>query len=115
MHTRRYLSSGVAGLAVLGALTAAAPAHATNPADVPPGAVGLWSASLEGVHGVAPDATVRQIARVSVAGAGIRVRLGNPFGATPVVVRDAWLGRTVVPGGAELIPGSNHRLTFHGA
>jgi lysophospholipase L1-like esterase len=66
------------------------------------------------VHGVAPDATVRQIARVSVAGHGIRVRLSNPFGTAPVVVRDAWLGRTVAPGAARLVPGSNRRLTFGG-
>ncbi|HKT04470.1 MAG TPA: GDSL-type esterase/lipase family protein [Rugosimonospora sp.] len=109
------MTLGITGLAVLGALTAAAPAQAVNPATVPPGAAGLWSASLEGVHGTAPDATVRQIARVSVAGAGIRVRLGNPFGSAPVVVRDAWLGRTVAPGSARLVPGSNRPLTFHGA
>jgi lysophospholipase L1-like esterase len=82
---------------------------------MPPGAAGIWAASLEGVHGVAPDATVRQIARVSVAGAGIRVRLGNPFGSAPVTVRDGWLGRPVAPGAARLVPGSNHRLTFGGA
>lgn len=112
MYIYRY---ALLGLAVLGGLTAAAPAGATGATGVPAGAAGLWEASLEGVHGTAPDATVRQIARVSVAGAGIRVRLGNPFGSAPVEVRDAWLGRTVAPGSARLVPGSNRRLTFHGA
>ncbi|WP_433370184.1 GDSL-type esterase/lipase family protein [Actinoplanes sp. CA-142083] len=78
------------------------------------GAAGIWSASLEGVHGVAPDATVRQIARVSVSGSGIRVRFGNPFGASPVVIKEAWAGRTVAPGSARLVPGSNKRITFRG-
>jgi lysophospholipase L1-like esterase len=75
----------------------------------------VWAASLEGVHGSSPDVTVRQIARVSVGGTLIRVRLGNPFGSTPVQVRTAWLGRTIAPGSATLVPGSNHRLTFGGA
>jgi lysophospholipase L1-like esterase len=75
----------------------------------------IWSASLEGVHGVAPAATVRQIARVSVAGAGLRVRFGNPFGQIPVRILDAWAGRTVAPGSARLVPGSNRPLTFGGA
>jgi lysophospholipase L1-like esterase len=99
---------------VLG-LTALAVPGSAHPAAASGSAAGVWEASLEGVHGVAPDATVRQIARVSVAGSGIRVRLGNPFGVAPVVVRDAWLGRPVAPGAARLIPGSNHRLTFGGA
>ncbi|MEN3310547.1 MAG: hypothetical protein V7603_6749 [Micromonosporaceae bacterium] len=103
------------GLATAASLSSAAPAGATGAAAMPPGAAGIWAASLEGVHGVAPDATVRQIARVSVAGAGIRVRLGNPFGSAPVTVRDGWLGRPVAPGAARLVPGSNHRLTFGGA
>nr|WP_296071577.1 GDSL-type esterase/lipase family protein [uncultured Actinoplanes sp.] len=30
------------------------------------------------------------------------------------MVRSAWLGRTVAPGSAELVPGSNHRVTFSG-
>jgi lysophospholipase L1-like esterase len=105
----------LAGLATAAALTSAAPAGATGAAPVPAGAAGIWAASLEGVHGVAPDATVRQIARASVAGSGIRVRLGNPFGSAPVTVRDAWLGRPVAPGSARLVPGTNHRLTFHGS
>ena len=78
-------------------------------------AASIWSASLEGVHGVAPAVTVRQIARVSVAGEGLRVRFGNPFGATPVHILDAWAGHTVAPGSARLVAGSNHPLTFGGA
>jgi lysophospholipase L1-like esterase len=115
--SRRWVAGLVLGLAVGTTFVPPSPAGAVPASTAPAGAprAGIWAASLEGVHGVAPDATVRQIARVSVAGSGIRVRLGNPFGATPVVVRDAWAGRTVAPGAARLVPGSNHRLTFHGA
>ncbi len=111
---RRSAAALALGLAAVTTLSSAGPSSAAGGASSAAPA-GIWSASLEGVHGVAPDATVRQIARVSVAGTGIRVRLGNPFGATPVVVRDAWLGRPIAPGSARLTPGSNHRLTFHGA
>lgn len=81
----------------------------------PPRAQGVWESALAGVAGTAPDATIRQIARVSVTGHGIRVRLGNPFGAAPVRIRDAWIGRPVAQGAAELVPGSNRPLTFRGA
>ncbi|HET9139798.1 GDSL-type esterase/lipase family protein [Actinophytocola sp.] len=67
------------------------------------------------MHGVAPDATVRQIARVSAPGDGVRIRLGNPFGSVPVQVRDAWLGNSIARGSARLVPGSNRPLTFRGA
>jgi lysophospholipase L1-like esterase len=110
----RRLGALLVGLTAVATLGAAAPAAATGSAP-PRGAAGVWAASLEGVHGVAPDATVRQIARVSVDASGIRVRLGNPFGSAPVVIRDAWLGRPVAPGAARLVPGSNHPLTFRGA
>jgi lysophospholipase L1-like esterase len=76
--------------------------------------VGVWEASLEGTHGTSPDVTVRELARVSVRVTRVRVRLGNPFGASAVEVRDAWIGRPVAPGVARLIRGSNRRLTFSG-
>lgn len=75
---------------------------------------GVWEASLEGVHGISPDVTVRELARVSVTVTSVRVRLGNPFGSAPVQVKDAWIGRPIAPGVAWLVPGSNTRLTFAG-
>src|SRR4051812_30554537 len=112
---RRSTAALILGLAAATTLCSAGPSAAAAGTTGAARPAGIWSASLEGVHGVAPDATVRQIARVSVAGAGIRVRLGNPFGASPVVIRDAWLGRPIAPGSARLTPGSNQRVTFHGA
>src|SRR4051812_2709152 len=112
---RRSTAALILGLAAATTLSSAGPSDAAAGPSPAVGAAGIWSASLEGVHGVAPDATVRQIARVSVAATGLRVRLGNPFGASPVVIRDAWLGRPIAPGSARLAPGSNQRVTFHGA
>src|SRR5690242_10582310 len=110
--TSRVLSFAVGVVAAV-SLTAEVPAGADSSFAGP--SAGIWAASIEGVHGVAPDATVRQIARASVAGSGLRVRLGNPAGSAPVVVKDAWIGRPAAQGSARLVPGSNRRLTFHGA
>lgn len=112
---RRWVTGLVVALAAVSTLSAANAAGAAGGAPAGHGAAGIWSASLEGVHGVSPDATIRQIARVSVPGADIRVRFGNPFGTTPVVIREAWLGRPVAPGAPKLVNGTNKRLTFHGA
>ena len=93
---RRSVAGLVLGLCAVVLFGYAGPSASADGSPPAVGAAGIWSASLEGVHGVAPDATVRQIARVSVSGAGIRVRFGNPFGASPVVIKEAWAGRPVV-------------------
>jgi lysophospholipase L1-like esterase len=112
---RRSIVGLILGLCVVALFGYAGPSASAggSPPAVRP--AGIWSASLEGVHGVAPDATVRQIARVSVSGSGIRLRFGNPFGSSPVVIKEAWAGRPVAPGSARLMPGSNKRVTFRGA
>jgi len=115
VHLPLRLSAALAMLCAVAASSAAAPTGANGALTPTAGPAGIWAASLEGVHGVAPDATVRQIARVSVPGYGLRVRLGNPFGTAPVVVRNVWMGTTVAPGSARVVPGSNRRVTFHGA
>jgi lysophospholipase L1-like esterase len=112
VRTVGVLAVGVLAVGVLAA-GAGSGAEASGPTSHP-GATGVWSASLEGVHGLAPDATVRQLARVSVPASRLRVRFGNPFGAGAVVIEDAWMGRPVAPGSARLTAGSNRRLTFHG-
>src|SRR3954453_11266796 len=112
---RQSTAALILGLAAATTLSSAGPSDAAAGTNHGVAPAGVWSASLGGVHGVAADAPVRQIARVPVAGAGIRVRLGNPFGASPVVIQEAWLGRPIAPGSARLAPGSNQRVTFHGA
>ncbi|WP_433297761.1 GDSL-type esterase/lipase family protein [Actinoplanes sp. CA-030573] len=110
IRTRRVVA-GLVALGVVAGSAGQAGASGGAPGRV---AAAIWEASLEGVHGVSPDVTVRQIARVSVGGAGIRVRFGNPFGNAPVVIKEAWAGRTVAPGAARLVLGSNRQLTFRG-
>jgi lysophospholipase L1-like esterase len=106
----------LAGLAALTLTTSGAAAGIQlTPRATAHTVAGVWEASLEGVHGVSPNVTVRQIARLSVPTTKVRVRLGNPFGSTPVRVRDAWIGRPIAHGVARLVPGSNRPLTFAGS
>lgn len=109
------LAVALAAAAVgVGSYVPAGAAPDAVPAGHRGGPIAVWEASLEGAHGVSPDVTVRQIARVSVAASALRVRVGNPFGTVPLVLREAWLGRTFAPGTARLAAGTNHRLTFGG-
>src|SRR3989442_14575115 len=80
-----------------------------------PHTVPLTESALEGVHGTSPDATVRNVLTVTAAGAGLRIRLSNPFADTPVVVRSVWAGLQRSPESPALVTGSGHRATFHGA
>ena len=58
------------------------------------------------------NATVRMLARVTVPGSAIRIRLDNTFGTEPVDVGRAFVGARVR--GALLAAGSNRPLTFGG-
>ena len=59
------------------------------------------------------NATVRMIARVTIPGDGVRIRLDNAFGTEPVVIGRAYVGHRVQ--GAALAAGSNRPVTFNGA
>ncbi len=59
------------------------------------------------------NATVRMLARVTVPGEAIRIRLDNAFGSEPVTIGRAFVGHRVR--GALLAAGSNRPLTFGGA
>ena len=59
------------------------------------------------------NATVRMLARVTVPGEAIRVRLDNTFGSEPVTIARAFVGYRVR--GALVAAGSNRPLTFGGA
>jgi len=58
---RRSTAALILGLAAATTLSSAGPSDAAAVAKPAVEPAGVWSASLEGVHGVAPDATVRQI------------------------------------------------------
>ena len=88
-------------------------ANATHPSWSGP--VTLTESALEGVHGTAPDATVRDVLTVTAGGTSLRVRLSNPFGATPLVARSVWVGLQPTTDSPALRPGSDHRATFRHA
>jgi lysophospholipase L1-like esterase len=60
----------------------------------------------------ASDQTFRLIVRPDIWGQTARLRLSNAFGAQAVTFNDVFAGLQV--SGAELLPGSNHAVTFGG-
>ena len=59
------------------------------------------------------NATVRMIARITIPGDSVRIRLDNTFGTEPVAIGHAYIGHRVQ--GAALAAGSNRPLTFNGS
>jgi lysophospholipase L1-like esterase len=59
------------------------------------------------------NATVRMIARVTIPGDSVRIRLDNAFGVEAVTIGRTYVGHRVQ--GAGLAAGSNHPVTFNGA
>jgi lysophospholipase L1-like esterase len=113
MH-RSFAAFAAAGAFVLAAGTVGT-ASASPPDPAAPPTVTLTASALEGVHGTAPDATVRNVLTVTAAGTLLRVRLSNPFGGAPVEVRSVWVGLQPSPSSPALVPGSDHRARFGGA
>jgi lysophospholipase L1-like esterase len=102
-------SAGV--IILLGLTFAASPA----PAQQSKGRwVTAWSTSQQVLgEDQISNATVRMLARVTVPGEAIRVRLDNTFGSEPVTIARAFVGYRVR--GALVAAGSNRPLTFGGA
>ncbi|WP_151770519.1 SGNH/GDSL hydrolase family protein [Streptomyces abyssomicinicus] len=109
-----HLAVLVTGLAML---LAAQPASAdtTRPAAA---WTGTWAAAPSAVPASSTltfgDQTLRQVVRTSAAGRGVRVRLTNEFGATPLVIGEARaaLAAPGEPGGIR--PGTDRPLRFGG-
>jgi lysophospholipase L1-like esterase len=76
--------------------------------------VAAWGTSQQAL-GTAPvtNATVRMIARVTIAGSGVRIRLDNTFGTEPVTIGRASVGYRVQA--SAVAAGSSRPLTFNGA
>src|SRR5438552_8942775 len=73
-----------------------------------------WGASQQGLgEAKITNATVRMIARITIPGDSVRIRLDNTFGAEPITIGHAFIGHRVQ--GAALAAGSNRPLTFNGA
>jgi lysophospholipase L1-like esterase len=60
------------------------------------------------------DASVRQVVRVSIGGARLRVRISNVFGTSPLVLNAASVARAVKPGSSGIVPGTLRDLLFAG-
>ena len=61
------------------------------------------------------DVTLRQAMRLSLGGAGLRVRISNLHGAEPLVIGAAGVGRLARPGSGELTDAAPAVLRFGGA
>ena len=82
--------------------------------------VGSWAASQqipEPANALRPeqltDVTLRQLMRLTLGGARLRVRLANTFGTAPLRIDSVWVARTPGGDGARTLPGGA-ALTFAG-
>lgn len=84
--------------------------------------VGSWSTSQqtpEPQNALAPsdmtDATIRQVVRLSIGGAALRVHLSNAFGHAPLHVTSVHIARPLSTASPEVDPASDRALTFSGS
>jgi lysophospholipase L1-like esterase len=117
------LGFAVALAVALGAFASpgrASPGHRGLGPVLGPGWVTTWAASPQAPTPLLPNPgkaglrnqTVRNIVFTSVGGSQIRIRLSNAFGRHAVTVGRASAGIPLA--GAQLVPGTMHRVTFGG-
>jgi lysophospholipase L1-like esterase len=101
-----------AAIFVVGVVATAVAVVAQAPRS--PAWITSWSTSQQGL-GDAPiaNATIRMIARVTIPGDAVRIRLDNTFGVEPLSIGRAYIGYRIR--GASLATGSNRAVTFNGA
>lgn len=61
-----------------------------------------------------PDATLRQVVRLSIGGDKIRVRLSNAFGTQPLTIKAARVAVSAALNSARIDPTTDRALTFSG-
>jgi lysophospholipase L1-like esterase len=76
-------------------------------------AVVTWAASADRLGEAVSDRSHRLVVHTSAGGRGLRIRLSNAFGDRPLTFGAAYAGRQEL--GAQLVPGSNRKLTFAGS
>lgn len=116
----------VVGAAVIAATAALAFVPATAPSatatsTITPAAapdaridqVGTWGTAVDSTTLKLVDQTVRNIVHTSVGGSGLRISLSNAYGSVPVTFDSVWVGRAGA--GAQVVAGSNRRLSFGGS
>src|SRR4030081_3652998 len=71
-----------------------------------------WGSSQQGL-GMATmtNATVRMVARVTIRGEAVRIRLDNTFGTSPLAIGSLYVGQRVQ--GPALAAGSNRQAFFN--
>ena len=109
---RRRTARGARLLAV----TVAAAALQATPAPAavsPPEGVITWGTSAYPIGDSAADRGYRMVVHTSVGGRDPRVRLSNAFGHQPVTFDSVYAGLQLKS--AELVRGTNRRLTFEGS
>jgi lysophospholipase L1-like esterase len=99
-------------LLVVTLVAAALQATPTPALGGPPGGVVTWGASADRIGEAVADRGYRMVVHTSVAGRNPRIRLSNAFGDRPVTFDSVHVG--IQRTGAELVRGSNRRLTFEG-
>jgi len=110
MRTAVFLFS--AGIVVILALLFDAGIRAQQPAAAAERWVTAWGASQNGAGtNMVSNTTVRMIARVTIAGDAIRVRLDNTFGGSALSIGNAYVGDRIQ--GAAVAAGSNRQITFN--
>ncbi|MEV7345803.1 SGNH/GDSL hydrolase family protein [Streptomyces sp. NPDC093544] len=124
---RRLVTGAVSALvmAVCVPLGSASAAQSQSPQQAPTGTVAApvaakgkhsvvtWGASADRQGEGPADRSYRLIVRTSVGGSNMRIRLSNAFGENPVTFASAYAG--LQKQGAELVRGSNRKLSFGGA
>lgn len=111
MTTRSLLSSPWA-ITLLAVLTSGGLGMATQ--QLPSGArwFTAWSTAQNGLGDkTITNVTVRLVARVTIPGEAVRIRLDNTYGTSPVSIGKAFVGWRLQ--GASIIPGSNRQLLFN--
>jgi lysophospholipase L1-like esterase len=74
--------------------------------------VTAWSTSQQGVGATAvTNTTVRLIARVTLSGEAVRIRVDNTFGTAALTIDRAYVGQRIQ--GAALAAGSNRQISFN--
>src|SRR4026208_1717821 len=108
---KRAVLSSIGWAAVLALVLHSATA-ARQPAPASARWITAWGTSQSGLGMEAvSNTTVRMIARVTISGQAVRIRLDNTFGTSPLVIGKAYVGQRIQ--GAAIAPGSNRPIRFN--
>src|SRR5262245_62160663 len=111
--SQRHIPSAAAGVTIAIVLATAQLVLGQGPGTGPKW-VTAWGTSQQGVGDTAiTNATVRMIARVTIPGQRIRIRLDNAYSLSAVTIGHAAIGYRVQS--ASVAAGSTHAMTFSGS